>query len=35
MRYVQIVKLSAHMRPAGRFLNAPGFVQRIESVARF
>ena len=31
MRDVQIVKLSAHMRPAGRFLNAPGFVHRIES----
>ena len=31
MRDVQIVKLSAHVRPAGRFLNAPGFVHRIES----
>ena len=31
MRHVQIVKLSAHVRPAGRFLNAPAFVHRIES----
>ena len=31
MRDVQVVELSAHMRPAGRFLNAPGFVHRIES----
>jgi hypothetical protein len=31
MRDVQIVKLSAHMWPAGRFLNVPGFVHRIES----
>jgi hypothetical protein len=31
MRQVQIVELSAHMRPTGCFLNLSGFVHRVES----
>jgi hypothetical protein len=30
MREVQVVDLPAHMRPAGRFPNAPGFIDLIE-----
>ena len=31
MRRYQIGKLSAHVRPTGGFLNAPGFVDLLEA----